>query len=72
MPCLDAVYCPRLDYGYIITGKHQKRKLGKWLYKTLTSDPVLVSDVNPDLRAKKIENDLFDLGYFQYKSMVGN
>ena len=48
--------------------KTPKRKLGKWLYKTLTSDPVLVSDVNPDLRAKKIENDLFDLGYFNTRA----
>jgi outer membrane protein assembly factor BamA len=44
--------------------KSEKSKLGKWLFKTLSAAPILVSDVNPDLRAKKIENDLFDLGYF--------
>ena len=48
--------------------KSEKHKIGKWLYKTLSSTPVLVSDVNPDLRAKKIENDLFDLGYFHTKA----
>jgi outer membrane protein assembly factor BamA len=47
--------------------KHE-HKIGKWLYKTLSSTPVLVSDVNPELRAKKIENDLFDLGYFHTKA----
>lgn len=36
-----------------------------WIYKTLSADPVLVEDVNPDLRAQVIENELFDLGYFE-------
>jgi outer membrane protein assembly factor BamA len=49
-------------------GKSQKRKLWNWLYKSLEASPVLVSDVNPELRAKKIENDLFDLGYFHTKA----
>jgi outer membrane protein assembly factor BamA len=43
----------------------EEKKFGSWLYKTLASKPVLVSDVNPELRAQKIESDLFDLGYFQ-------
>ncbi len=42
----------------------KSNKLMSWVYKTLSSSPVLVSDVNPDLRTKKIESDLFDMGYF--------
>lgn len=45
-----------------------KRKLGKWFYNTFSSYPVLVSEVNPDLRSLKIENDLFDRGYFHTKA----
>jgi outer membrane protein assembly factor BamA len=46
----------------------ESNKLLSWLYKTLSSSPVLVSDVNPDLRTKKIENDLFDMGYFHTRA----
>ena len=46
----------------------ESKKISHWLYKTLSSSPVLISDVNPELRAKKIENDLFDLGYFHTKA----
>jgi outer membrane protein assembly factor BamA len=42
----------------------KKKGFKSWLYKTLSSYPIFVSDVNPDLRASKIENDLFDKGYF--------
>ena len=49
-------------HNYIKVDKGKKFK--KWLYKTLSSDPVLMSDVNPELRSSKIENDLFDMGYF--------
>jgi outer membrane protein assembly factor BamA len=41
-----------------------KKGFKSWMYKTLSSYPIFVSDVNPDLRASKIENDLFDKGYF--------
>jgi len=40
----------------------------KWVYKTFSTQPVLLSDVNPELRAKKIENSLFDMGYFNAKA----
>ncbi len=46
----------------------KSNKLFSWVYKTLSSSPVLVSDVNPDLRTKKIENDLFDMGYFHARA----
>jgi len=47
--------------------KVNKEKKG-WLYKTLSTSPILISDVNPELRAKKIENELVDLGYFHTKA----
>ena len=40
------------------------RKFGNWLHKSISSRPILVSDLNPELRAQVIENDLFNLGYF--------
>jgi outer membrane protein assembly factor BamA len=46
----------------------ENKKLGHWLYKTFSSSPVLISSVNPDLRAQKIENELFDIGYFNTKA----
>lgn len=46
----------------------EKKKFRSWLYKTLSSSPVLISDVNPELRTKKIENELFDMGYFHTTS----
>jgi len=51
---------------------YMKEKEGKkfrnWLYKSLSSAPVMVSDVNPELRSSKIENDLFDKGYFNTRA----
>jgi outer membrane protein assembly factor BamA len=46
----------------------QKKKFGKWLHKTIAAEPVLISDVNPELRAQVIENELFNLGYFNATS----
>ena len=43
----------------------ENRKIGSWLSKTLSAPPILLSEVNPELRAQKIENDLFDQGYFK-------
>jgi outer membrane protein assembly factor BamA len=40
------------------------KKFGRWFYKTFSSNPILVSDINPELRSAKIGNDLFDRGYF--------
>jgi outer membrane protein assembly factor BamA len=44
---------------------NEEKKFGSWAYKSLAGSPILISDVNPELRAQKIESDLFDLGYFQ-------
>ena len=48
--------------------KEERGKFGNWLYKTLSAPPVLVSDINPELMAQNMENDLFDQGYFQAKA----
>jgi outer membrane protein assembly factor BamA len=44
------------------------KKFGRWFYKTFSSPPILVSDVNPELRSAKIGNDLFDRGYFNTRA----
>jgi len=48
--------------------KEDRKRFGNWLYNTLSAPPVLISDINPDLQAQKIENDLFDQGYFQARA----
>jgi hypothetical protein len=35
-----------------------------WFYKTLAKEPVLVSVVNPEMRCRKLESELFGNGYF--------
>jgi outer membrane protein assembly factor BamA len=49
-------------YNYMSV--NERKKFGRWFYKTFSSRPILISDVNPELRSAKIENDLFDRGYF--------
>lgn len=46
----------------------EKGKVRKWFYNAVAGDPVLISDINPELRAQKIENDLFDEGYFHARA----
>jgi len=43
----------------------EDKAFGSWVHKTLSASPVLIKEVNPDLRAKKIESELFDAGYFK-------
>lgn len=47
---------------------NEEKKFWNWMYKAFVGSPVLISDVNPELRAKKIENDLFDQGYFHARA----
>ena len=47
------------------TGKTSS--FGKWMYKTFAGEPVLISTVNPDTRAKVATNTLHNYGYFQGK-----
>lgn len=42
-----------------------KSGLKHWLYEKLVEEPVLVSDVRPQLRTKMIEKQLSDDGYFR-------
>lgn len=43
---------------------NSKTGLGKWTFKTFGKEPVLISTVNPALRAKAATNLLHDYGYF--------
>lgn len=43
----------------------QKKGLGRWLYKTVGSEPVLISNVNPETRIKVAGNVLRNYGFFQ-------
>lgn len=36
-----------------------------WLYKNFSKKPVLISDVQPDLRLEMVKNNLKDLGFFK-------
>lgn len=40
-------------------------KLGKWMFRTFSTQPVLVSTVSPDMRAKVATNTLHNYGYFR-------
>ncbi|EJW94661.1 outer membrane protein, family [gut metagenome] len=45
--------------------KYQEKKgLGNWLFRKLASTPVLMSKVNPEIRAKVATNLLRDYGFF--------
>ncbi len=46
----------------------EEKKFGSWVYKTLSASPVLVSQLNPELKSKVIESELFDQGYFNIKA----
>ena len=47
---------------------HDSRsKIGKWLFRTFAQEPVLLSKVNPDLRADVATNVLTYYGYFNGK-----
>lgn len=44
-----------------------KGKLGKWIYQKFATDPVLISQVSPEMRAKVATNTLHNYGYFHGK-----
>ena len=44
-----------------------KGGLGKWIYRKFGTDPVLVSQVSPEMRAKVATNTLHNYGYFHGK-----
>jgi len=39
-----------------------------WIFRTFAEEPVLISTVDPATRCRKIESDLFSIGYFNSKS----
>ena len=49
-------------YNYLYTPKQKGYK--HWLYMRLAKKPVLISDVQPDLRVKMVEDILDNNGYF--------
>ena len=44
--------------------KPKERKSPGWLYRTFAKEPVLISTVNPEVRCRKLESELFGSGYF--------
>ena len=44
--------------------KPEARKSPGWLYRTFAKEPVLISAVNPEVRCRKLESELFGGGYF--------
>lgn len=46
----------------------EEKKVGPWIFNRLSKPPVLISDINPALRAQKLQNDLFDQGYFEARA----
>lgn len=44
-----------------------KGKFGKWIFRTLGTEPVLISTVSPEMRAKVATNTLHNYGYFRGK-----
>jgi len=47
---------------------NEEKKFRTWLLNAFSSEPVIISDLNPELRAQKIENDMFDIGYFNTRA----
>ena len=45
-----------------------KGKFSNWLYRTLSNEPILISQVNPELRCRNIETKLFNIGFFNSKA----
>ncbi len=44
--------------------KKSEKGLGRWMFNRFSSEPVLISTVNPDVRVKVARNLLRDYGYF--------
>ena len=55
---------PPIGLWFHMYRKPGEGKRGGILYRTFQKEPVLVTNVNPDLRSRKIESDLFANGFF--------
>ncbi len=42
----------------------REKGLKWWLYRKLAKEPVLISDVQPELRLKMVENNMKDFGFY--------
>ncbi len=51
-------------YNYMKPPEKRKRSIIKWFFRTFSAEPVLVSQVNPEMRSKKLESELFNIGFF--------
>ncbi len=45
--------------------KPEEGKKPGWFYRTLSDEPVMVSTVDPPVRSRKLESELFSNGYFR-------
>lgn len=56
--------------GLWVYNWHIKKEKGLkwWLYRKLAKEPVLISDVQPELRLKMVENNMKDFGFFGLES----
>ncbi|MDL2282900.1 BamA/TamA family outer membrane protein [Odoribacter sp. OttesenSCG-928-G04] len=65
-PLFAPYYRTFLPTGLWVYNWNIKREKGLkwWLYKNLSKEPVLISDVQPELRLMMVENNLKDLGFF--------
>ena len=55
-------------YNSLYEYKDKKKGFKHWLFKKFGSNPVLVSNVKPELRVKVVENMLQDYGHFGSKA----
>jgi outer membrane protein assembly factor BamA len=49
---------------YNYRNPEKKKESPGWFYRTLAKEPVLVAKVNPAVRCRKLESELFSKGYF--------
>ncbi len=55
-----------IPFGLWVYNRFERyeKGFGRWIFKRLAADPVLVSEVNPDTRVKVASNLLHDYGFF--------
>jgi hypothetical protein len=51
-------------YNYMKPKEMEKKSISRWFYRTFSKEPILVSQVNPEMRSKKLESELFNSGFF--------
>lgn len=68
-PLISPYYRTPLPIGLWVYNWNIRKEKGLkwWLYRQLAKKPVLISDVQPELRLKMVENNLKDYGFFGIK-----